>query len=266
MHVPLHLVCVAVLAGLAVDGGGDALVSEVPVRHKTGADGAQGVAALNPQHGARIGVTEIVEAVVVCHAVTGDVVARFVRRDVAAGPAHDDGDLAFVVQPLTALWSNDVGTVAAERGDRLLEVGGSRRQLGHELVDTADVVQVDADDLCRLGWSKVDRAVHIDVSTVAGDESFTVPGHLGRVSIKQNSSSFGHRWPPFLHARGTTVPGRRSPVQPQYSSLPNNPCNGGRMRRLSVALTSLNRGGGIDAPIQQLPAAERLGQGHGDRR
>ena len=109
VHVPSHLVGVAVLLHLAVDQCADLLVPEVPPLDQPWSDGAQRVGALDPQHRAGVGVAEIVQPVVVTDGVSADVVARLSRGDVARGPPDDDGDLALVVQPLAAPRPHDGG-------------------------------------------------------------------------------------------------------------------------------------------------------------
>jgi hypothetical protein len=104
---------------------------------RPGPIGREGVRALDAQHRAGVGVAEVVQAVVVADGVAGDVVARLLGRDVAAGAADDDDDLALVVEPLAALGPDDRALVAVERRDRLVEVRRRRRELRHELLRAA---------------------------------------------------------------------------------------------------------------------------------
>ena len=122
VHVPLHLLRVAVLFDLAVDDRADLLVVEVPIGDQPRPNRTQRVAALHPQHRAGVGVSEIVQAVVVRDAVAGDVRAGLGGRNVAARLADDDGDLALVVEPLAPVGAHDIGAMTGQRGDRLVEV------------------------------------------------------------------------------------------------------------------------------------------------
>ena len=123
------------------------------------------------------------EAVVVADGVAGDVVARLLGRNVAAGLADDDGDLAFVVEPLTTLGAHHVGPVAAQRRDGLMEVGRRCGQLGHELVDATVVVQVDTDDLGGLHGRQVGGIGDGDPAPIVGDEFVTVAHDLTGVAV-----------------------------------------------------------------------------------
>src|SRR5690606_2661983 len=119
VHVQLHLVGAAVLDQLAVDVGPQVLAAEVPVGDEAGPKGAERVGALDPEHRARVGVAEVVQAVVVGDGVAGDVRARVGGRDVAAGPADDDRDLALVVEVPAPFRADDRAPVGVERRDRL---------------------------------------------------------------------------------------------------------------------------------------------------
>ena len=134
MHVPFHLGGGGVLLHLAIDDRANALVVEVPVSNEPGADRSQGVGTLHAKHGTGVGIAEVMKAVVVADRVAGDVVARFVGRDVAAGLADHDDDLALVVQPLAAIRTNNRAVVRVERRDGLVEVRRCWRELRHELL------------------------------------------------------------------------------------------------------------------------------------
>ena len=70
--------------------------------------------------------------------------------DVAAVAPNDDGDLAFVVQPLAAIGANHIAAVRIERCSGFMEIGWRRRQLGDVLVYAAAVIEVHANYFARL--------------------------------------------------------------------------------------------------------------------
>ena len=84
VHVPDHLVGVAVLDTSPFTNVRMRLAVEVPVVDDARSERAQGVGALHAQHRARVGVTEVVQAVVVRDRVAGDPLARLVGGDVRA--------------------------------------------------------------------------------------------------------------------------------------------------------------------------------------
>ena len=186
VHVPIHLVGVAVLLHLTVDQCADLLVPEVPPLDQPRSDGAQRVGALDPQHRAGVGVAEIVQPVVVTDGVSADVVARLIRGDVARGPPDDDGDLALVVQPLATPRPHDGGLVGVERRDRLVKVRRRRGQAGQHLLDPRRVVQMDADDLGRDDGGKVDRLVDAHLPAVVGNQRVALPDNVDDVAVQQD--------------------------------------------------------------------------------
>jgi hypothetical protein len=94
-------------AGARLRAGGRADAAEVPAGDQTGAERAEGIAALDPQHRPGVGVTEVMQAEVVGDGVTGDIAGRIRGIDVAAGPPDHDGDLALIVEPLAAAWPHN---------------------------------------------------------------------------------------------------------------------------------------------------------------
>ena len=122
VHVPLHLIGRSILFHFAVDQRADLLASEVPIGDQPRPNRTQRVAAFHPQHGAGVGVSEIVQAIVVRHAVPSDVLARLSRRNVAARLADNDGNLALEVEPLAPGGPDHIGPMTGQRGDRLVEV------------------------------------------------------------------------------------------------------------------------------------------------
>ena len=193
MHVPLHLRGGGVLLHHTVHAGLDVLVVEVPAGDEAGADRREGVGTLHAQHRTGIGVAEVVQAVVVPHGVARDVVAGVVGRDVARGAADHDDDLALVVEPLAALRAHDRAPVRVQRGDRLVEVRRCRRELGHELLRAAVVVEMDADDLRRLHRRQVDRVVDPRLAAVAGHQGVAVAHHLHGRALEQDAAVLGHQ-------------------------------------------------------------------------
>ena len=187
----------------------DPLVAEVPVGDDARTDRAQGVRALDAQHRAGVGVTEVVQAEVVGDRVPGDVRSRLVTGDVSACAPDHDRDLAFVVEPLAAIRPHHRASMAVERTDRLVEVGRSRRQLGHELVDPTPVVEVNADDLGRHDRSEMGGGLGSDGATITGDEVVTQDGDRRRVAVEQDSAVLGHGWLPGLCVLGVDRFARR---------------------------------------------------------
>ena len=70
----------------------------VPEVHEAGPEGTERVAPLHPQHRSGVGVTEVVQPVVVADRVSGDVVAGLVGCHVPAAFPDDDADLSLVVE------------------------------------------------------------------------------------------------------------------------------------------------------------------------
>jgi hypothetical protein len=177
----------------AVDDRSQGLAPEVPVGDEAGAHRRQGVGALDAQHRAGVGVAEVVQPVVVADRVAGDVVAGLLGRDVAAGSADDDDDLALVVQPPAALGAHDGAAVGVQRGHRLVEVRRGRGELGHELLGPARVVEVDRDDLARLGRREVDGVVDADLAPVGGHQQVAVAPDLDGAALEQDAAILAHQ-------------------------------------------------------------------------
>ena len=123
---------------------------EVPVGDHRWSNRCQSIGTFYAQHGTGVGISEIVKTVVVSNRVSGDVIAGFFGRDVLAGFADDDHNLALVVQPLATIWANHVSLVRIERGDGLMKISWRRGQLGHELIGSRLVIQVHCQDLGRF--------------------------------------------------------------------------------------------------------------------
>ena len=192
MHVPLHLGGRGILFDLTIHDRLDLLVVEVPVRDQTRAERAQGVAALDSQHRTSVGVSEVVQAIIVGDRVASDVLTGLVGRNVATGLADDDADLTLVVQPFAAFRAHDVALVSGERGDRFVEIRGCGRKLCHELLDAALVVQMHTDDLGRLDRGEVYGIFESDGATVASDEGVAVLDDFDWVTVEKNPAGFGH--------------------------------------------------------------------------
>jgi hypothetical protein len=114
------------------------------------------------------------------------------RRHAPAGAADDDGHLALVVQVLAALRPDHGAAVPDERGNRLLEVGRRRGQLGPELGDPAQVVEVHRDDLGRCYRRQVHRVRGADPAAVAGDQVLAVATDLDGRAVQQDPAVFRH--------------------------------------------------------------------------
>ena len=109
---------------LAVDERAHGQVLGVDVRgvDHDGAERAEAVLALDPQHRAAVGVAEVVDAPVVGDGVSGHVIERVLDGRLRAAPADDDGDLALVVEAT----GSRAGARRRRRGaDR--ELGGFRK-------------------------------------------------------------------------------------------------------------------------------------------
>ncbi len=101
---------------------------EVGRRGERGADRAEAVLALHPQHRAAVGVAEVVQADVVCGGVAGHVAERLGLGHAVHPPPDDRGHLALVVQEARAARAPQHAAVPVQRRRRLHEV---RRLGGH---------------------------------------------------------------------------------------------------------------------------------------
>ena len=84
-----------------VDEGLHSLVAKIPIANEAGANRAKRVSTFDPKHGPCVGVSKVVEAVIIGHAVARDVVARIVYVNGFSRLANHNGDFAFKVQPFT---------------------------------------------------------------------------------------------------------------------------------------------------------------------
>ena len=188
MHVPDHLVGIAVLDHGPVHGRPDGLPVEVPIVHDARAERAQGVGPLHSQHGARVGVTEVMQAVVVRDCIASDPLVRLVGGDVGGRLPHDDRDLPLVVQEPASRGTHDVRAVCVQRTHRLLKIGRSGAELRAELGPPALVVQVYAHDLRRLHGSEMSSILSVHSTTVIGNQLFAPPRHRDGLAVKQDTS------------------------------------------------------------------------------
>src|SRR4029077_8911551 len=115
--------------------GANPFAVEVPAGDEARTEGRESVGALDPQHGTRVGVAEVVQPEVVADRVSGDKVTGLGRGHASAGPADHDRYLALVVQVLAIGRPDHRTAVSEQRRGRLVEVRGGRGESGAEFGD-----------------------------------------------------------------------------------------------------------------------------------
>jgi hypothetical protein len=150
--------------------------------HELGAEREEPVLALDAQHRAAVGVAEVVQADVVGARVAGDVGQRVGLGRAVHAAADHDGQLALVVEELRAGRAANHSAMAVERGRRLHEERGLRRDPRGVLLDAAAVREVDGDDLRRLGGSEVRGRRLLDPRPVVEHDRVAFAAPPGRLA------------------------------------------------------------------------------------
>ena len=150
-HAPDEVGRAALLDDLAVEKRAQLEVGRIELigRDELGAERAESVLPLDPQHRAAVGVAEVVQSDVVGDRVAGHVVEHPVDPDPVHRLADHHGQLALVVEKARAARAADDPAMAVETGRRLEEVGGLGRDARGVLLDPAVRGQVHGEDLAR---------------------------------------------------------------------------------------------------------------------
>ena len=209
---PDHLAHRPFLHHLPVEEGAQRRAPYVRSPHDAGADRAEPVHPLDPQHGAGVGAAEVVRAHVVGGREAGQAIPDLGRGDVLHRAAHDGGDLPLVVQPVAVGRPHQRPAVRVERAHRLLEPGRGLAFEGSAELDRARaVVQVHAEDLARLAGRQVDRVPLRHPAAVGQRQRIALRLAPLRPAVEEDPAMLAPR--PVEHAHRALPAGRaESPV------------------------------------------------------